>query len=75
MREGAELFAADRSAIGRITSGGFGPSLNGPVAMGYVPTALAAAGSVVTARVREREIAMQVAPTPFVANRYFRSKA
>ena len=46
VREGAVLFADATSAepIGKVTSGGFGPSLNAPVAMGYLPSQLAAAG-------------------------------
>src|SRR5262249_57737734 len=47
VREGAALFADETSteAIGAVTSGGFGPSLNAPVAMGYLPTALAGVGT------------------------------
>jgi len=50
VREGAILFADASSAepIGKVTSGGFGPSLNAPVAMGYLPTSLAAAGTQVS---------------------------
>jgi aminomethyltransferase len=73
VREGAELSDDSGQVIGRVTSGGFGPSLNGPLAMGFVPTSLAAVGSRVVARVRDREVTMQVAATPFVAHRYFRS--
>ncbi|WP_275430758.1 glycine cleavage T C-terminal barrel domain-containing protein, partial [Citrobacter freundii] len=47
VRENAPLFADATSGeqIGVVTSGGFGPSVNGPVAMGYVPAALAADGT------------------------------
>ncbi len=75
VREGALLCLADGSEIGRVTSGGFGPSLNGPLAMGYLPTALAKPGTAVFARVRDRLVAMRVAPTPFVPQRYFRIKS
>ncbi len=75
VREGAELLGSDKTPVGRVTSGGFGPTRNGPVAMGYVQSAFAAVDSLVTARVRDREIAMRVASTPFVANRYFRGNA
>lgn len=72
VREGATLCDADGVPIGRVTSGGFGPSLNGPLAMGYVPHALSSPGATVYAVVRERKIAMQVNKTPFVPNRYYR---
>jgi len=74
VREGALLFAdaASGEAIGKVTSGGFGPSLNAPVAMGYVPTPLAAAGTTVFAEVRGQRLPMKVAATPFVPNTYKR---
>ena len=74
VREGAPLFADATSTeqIGTITSGGFGPSLNAPVAMGYLPTALAAVGTQVFAEVRSRRLPCRVAATPFVPNSYKR---
>jgi aminomethyltransferase len=74
VREGAALFADATSSepIGRVTSGGFGPSLNAPVAMGYLPTSHAAAGSSVFAEVRGQRLAVQVAAMPFVPNNYKR---
>ena len=74
MREGASLFAdtAASAAIGKVTSGGFGPSLNAPVAMGYLPTSLAAIGTTVFAEVRGQRLPLQVAATPFVPNTYKR---
>ena len=74
VREGAPLFAdgASSEAIGKVTSGGFGPSLNAPVAMGYVPSSLAAAGNTIFAEVRGQRLPLQVAPTPFVPNTYKR---
>ena len=74
VREGALLFAdgASPEPIGRVTSGGFGPSLNAPVAMGYLPTSLAANGTQVFAEVRGQRLPLQVAPMPFVANTYKR---
>ena len=74
VREGALLFADTTSTeqIGTITSGGFGPSLNAPVAMGYLPTALAAVGTQVFAEVRSRRLPCRVAATPFVPNSYKR---
>jgi aminomethyltransferase len=74
VREGACLFvdAASPTRIGAITSGGFGPSLNAPVAMGYLPTALASTGAQVFAEVRGQRLALRVATTPFVPNTYKR---
>jgi aminomethyltransferase len=74
VREGAALFAdgASSEAIGKVTSGGFGPSLNAPVAMGYVPSSLAAVGTTVFAEVRGQRLPLKVAATPFVPNTYKR---
>jgi aminomethyltransferase len=74
VREGAPLFAARDTLerIGTVTSGGFGPTLNAPVAMGYVPIALAKPGTRVFAEVRGQRLPLLVAPTPFVPNTYKR---
>ena len=56
--------------LGAITSGGFSPSLEGAIAMGYVPAALAAPGTPLRLSVRGAERAAQVAPLPFVPHRY-----
>jgi aminomethyltransferase len=74
VREGAALYADGNSIepIGTVTSGGFGPTLNAPVAMGYVPTALAGNGTRVFAEVRGQRLPLIVAPTPFVPNTYKR---
>ena len=74
VREGAALFADETSSqsIGTVTSGGFGPSLNAPVAMGYLPSSLAAPGNLVFAEVRGQRLALRVAPMPFVPNTYKR---
>jgi aminomethyltransferase len=74
VREGAALFAGEAltESIGKVTSGGFGPSLNAPVAMGYLPTALAAIGTLVFAEVRGQRLPCRVAATPFVPNTYKR---
>lgn len=74
VREGALLFA-DATAgepIGKVTSGGFGPSLNAPVAMGYVPTSQSALGTKLFAEVRGQRLAIEVAAMPFVKNTYKR---
>jgi aminomethyltransferase len=74
VREGAPLFADETSPspIGKVTSGGFGPSLNAPVAMGYVPSSHAAPDTVVFAEVRGQRLPLRVAPMPFVPNTYKR---
>jgi len=72
VREGAEIVDADGSVIGRVTSGGFGPSLGAPVAMGYVAATHAALDSEIWALVRGKRVAMKVAKTPFVPQRYYR---
>ena len=74
VREGAQLFADGSSPtpVGKVTSGGFGPSLNAPVAMGYLPVALTAIGTQVFAEVRGQRLPLKVAATPFVPNTYKR---
>jgi aminomethyltransferase len=74
VREGAALFADNASIepIGAVTSGGFGPSLNAPVAMGYLPASLATPGTQVFAEVRGQRLPLKVAITPFVPNTYKR---
>ena len=72
VREGCELLDAEQRPIGRVTSGGFGPSFGGPVAMGYVATDLARPGTELFARVRGKALPVTVARLPFVANRYHR---
>jgi aminomethyltransferase len=74
VRENATLFmdATSSEAIGTVTSGGFGPSLNAPVAMGYLPKSLAATDTVVFAEVRGQRLPLRVAPMPFVPSTYKR---
>jgi aminomethyltransferase len=74
VREGAALFAdtASSEPIGAVTSGGFGPSLNTPIAMGYLPSPQAAPAGLVFAEVRGQRLPLRVSPLPFVANNYKR---
>lgn len=72
VRESAELIDAADRPIGRVTSGGFGPSVGGPVAMGYVETAHAKLGTELRALVRGKPLAVTVAKMPFVEQRYYR---
>jgi aminomethyltransferase len=64
MREGTALFL-DEKPVGTITSGGFGPSVAAPIAMGYVPAALAAAGTLLQGEVRSKRLPVVVADLPF----------
>jgi aminomethyltransferase len=60
------------NTIGTITSGGFGPTLNGPLAMGYVDSAHAALGTKVNLVVRGNSLPASISAMPFVPTRYFR---
>jgi aminomethyltransferase len=71
-REHTEIQDSAGRRIGEITSGGFGPSLGGPLAMGYVESAAASNGQAVNLVVRGKPLAGRVAPMPFVKNRYKR---
>src|SRR5215212_8164821 len=70
-REGTAIAVAGRT-VGTITSGGFGPTVSGPLAMGYVETAFAAPGTPLELIVRGKPLAAAVAKLPFVAHRYKR---
>ena len=74
VREGTPLFADATSAeqIGAVTSGGFGPSLNAPVAMGYLPSPHATMGGRVFAELRGQRLPLVISPMPFVPNGYKR---
>ena len=67
MREGVPLFASqgDEAPIGTITSGGFGPTIGGPVAMGYVTADHAAAGTTLYGELRGKRLPVTVAQLPF----------
>ncbi|HEY4124951.1 MAG TPA: glycine cleavage system aminomethyltransferase GcvT [Rhizomicrobium sp.] len=71
-REGTEIADKSGRIVGRITSGGFGPSLNAPIAMGYVETKYAAIGTELDLMVRGKPNPARVAPMPFVPHRYKR---
>jgi aminomethyltransferase len=70
--DGTEIVGADGLAVGKITSGSFGPTLGAPVAMGYVPRALAADGTPIDLMIRGKKVSARVAATPFVPHRYVR---
>jgi aminomethyltransferase len=72
VREGAELADAEGRLVGKVTSGGFGPTVGAPVAMGYVETAQAAVGTKLRTIVRGKPVTIEVAKTPFLPQRYYR---
>lgn len=72
VREGAEIVDEAGTVVGSICSGGFGPTLGAPVAMGYVDQAHAALDTPLWAIVRGKRVAMKVSKMPFVAQRYYR---
>lgn len=69
VRAGAQLYL-DGEPVGIVTSGGYGPTVEAPIALGYVPLDLAAHGTAIDAEVRNRYIACVVAPLPFVPHRF-----
>src|SRR5690606_31966911 len=70
VRAGCELTDPEGRPVGRVTSGGFGPTLKRPIAMGYVASAHTAPGAELAATVRGQRIPMRITPLPFVPHRY-----
>lgn len=73
-REGAEV-VHDGRTVGTVTSGGFAPTLERPIAMAFVETALAAAGTPLSILVRGKTLAATVTPLPFTPHTYHRKGA
>ncbi len=71
-REGAAIQAEDGTGLGTVTSGGFGPSVGAPVAMGYVTPEAARVDTALVLIVRGKPLPARVAKLPFVAHRYYR---
>jgi aminomethyltransferase len=71
-REGADITTFGGEIIGRLTSGGFAPSLGRPVAMGYAGASHAAPGTQVCLMARGKPLAAKIVPMPFVPHHYFR---
>ncbi|MEO1198932.1 MAG: glycine cleavage system aminomethyltransferase GcvT [Pseudomonadota bacterium] len=71
-REGAEITTPDGQAVGRVTSGGFAPSVGGPIALGYVAAEHASADTKLALVVRGKALPAVVTTLPFVPNRYLR---
>jgi len=72
VRDHSELQDMNGQRIGEVTSGLLGPTIDKPIAMGYVPPAFAALGSRINAIVRGKSVPMEVVAMPFVPTRYFR---
>ncbi len=75
VREGALVLDGEGNEVGRITSGGFSPSLQRPIAMGYVASHLAEVGTALKLEQRGKLFDAAVAPLPFVPHRYHRKGA
>jgi len=71
-RDGTEIQDASGAVIGKITSGGFGPTVDGPIAMGYIASTHAAPGTALSLMVRGTARPARVVPLPFVPHRYYR---
>ncbi|MFN4142189.1 glycine cleavage system aminomethyltransferase GcvT [Aestuariivirga sp.] len=71
-REGTPITDESGREIGKVTSGGFGPSVGGPIAMGYVETQSSAAGTAVNLIVRGTPMAARIVKLPFIPNRFKR---
>jgi aminomethyltransferase len=72
VREHTQLRQPQGQDVGEVTSGLLAPSLDRPIAMGYVPPQLATPGTRIDAVVRGKPVPMEVAAMPFVPNRYYR---
>ena len=72
VREGARVLDGEGNEVGRVTSGGFSPSLEKPIGMAYVATALVAPGTVLTLEQRGKLFPATVSAMPFVPHRYHR---
>lgn len=75
VREGARILDDEGNEIGRVTSGGFSPSLQKPIGMGYVATAVASRDTALTLEQRGKLFTAIVTNTPFVPHRYHRKGA
>lgn len=74
-REGTEIADDNGNVVGKVTSGGFGPTFGGPIAMGFVPKALSGDGTKIQLMIRGKAHAATVAATPFVPQRYKRKQS
>jgi aminomethyltransferase len=75
VRDGAAVLAPAGPEIGTVTSGGFGPTVGAPIAMGYVSAPFAASETPVSLRGRRGPEPARVAALPFVPHRYLRARS
>lgn len=75
VREGAAVLDAAGVEVGRVTSGGFAPSVGAPIAMAYVPTPLAVPGTIIEIAQRGKAHRTTVTAMPFLPHRYVRQGA
>jgi aminomethyltransferase len=75
VREGARVLDGEGNEVGRVTSGGFSPSLSMPIGMAYVATALGQPGATITLEQRGKIFSAKVTAMPFVPHRYHRKPA
>lgn len=75
VRAGAPLLHAegDETPVGMVTSGGFGPTVQAPIAMGYLPTDLTVPGQAIFTVLRNQSLKLEVAPLPFIPTRFKRA--
>ena len=72
-REGVEIQSENGNVIGTVTSGGFGPTYDGPIAMGYVTPDHAMPGTKVNLIIRGKAMEAEIVTLPFVEQRYYRA--
>ena len=72
VREGAAIRDGSGKTVGIVTSGGFGPTIGGPIAMGYVPPALSAPGTPLFLDLRGKDVPAKVEALPFTPSRFHR---
>jgi len=72
VREGASVLDAEGNEVGKVTSGGFSPTLEAPIAMAYVPLAAAQGDAPISLAQRGKLFEARLAPMPFVPHRYHR---
>lgn len=73
VREGTKIINDTDEQVGRITSGGYGQTIGGPVAMGYVLTQYAAVGTKLSVVIRDRRHTLYVTALPFVGHNYYKN--
>ena len=73
-REGTQILSKDGKIIGEITSGGYSPSLQAPIAMGYINAEILQKNSEILLNVRGNSLPAEIVSLPFVEHKYFRGK-